>query len=162
VRRRIGGHQGHHRAEQDGGAERFGPEQQQGAGDVRAVREARRNDPPRVEVVVDSRRSNEVGELAGPELQILLVEHSFREPPEEPRHAALEYLAARAEHAGLGRERARQRQQIHLGPAGSVQHEQRRRVRPFAGRRLVDVLKAELLGHGWRRPGKGQPTFHRP
>ncbi len=66
--------------------------------------------PSRSSSYVAAAALDESGQLLGPPREILLVEHALGQPAEEPRRAALEHLAARAQHAGARQERAAQRE----------------------------------------------------
>ncbi len=59
--------------------------------------------------------------LAGPAAEIVDVEDAFRETPEKARHAPLEHIPPRTQHAGRRRKVRRDRQQVVLVAAGSVQ-----------------------------------------
>jgi len=126
-------------AQQDAAGERFGSQQQHCRRDIGAVRIAERD--RRGDTVVLARRRNEVGEIVGAPAHVVLVEHAFRQAAEEPRHAALQHLAARRQQRGAGRDRVAQRNEIVLVAAGAVQQEQRRRSRPIAGFEAVDELR---------------------
>ncbi len=119
--------------------------QEQADADVRAVREAERNDAGRVEAVGGGRRADELRELIGAHEQVGNVEHTDREAAEEARRGSLSYLAERAEERRARSELPAERHQIVLVAARSVQQQERRTGRA----RLEDVLEAEVLrGHG--------------
>ena len=55
--------------------------------------------------------------------EVGLVEHAFREPPEEPRHPGLDDVASRTQHWRARRYRLNKRNQVVLVTAGSVKCE---------------------------------------
>ena len=83
------------------------------------------------------RRGDEVRELRGAQFQIVDVEDPFGQAPEEPRHAAFEHPASRAQDACNGQERLGQRYEVVLVTARTVQEEQDRSA--TRRRRFIDV-----------------------
>jgi hypothetical protein len=55
---------------------------------------------------------DEARELVRPPLEVLEIEHSFGEAPEETWHAALEHLPARTQHRSIRQKSLAERQQI--------------------------------------------------
>jgi hypothetical protein len=70
---------------------------------------------------VIGRRAQESRERVRADLYVVIVEHAFGEPAEEPRGAALGDIAARTEKCGAGREHPAERDQAVLVVAGAVQ-----------------------------------------
>ena len=66
---------------------------------------------------------DEVAQPAGATLEVLDVEDSFREPPEESGPAVFEDLPSGTEQVGARGERVAELQQIVLVAAGSVQEQ---------------------------------------
>ena len=93
----------------------------------------------RIETVMRAGFADEVRKLRGTLPEIVQVEHSFREPAKEPRHAALEHLSSWTQHPSAGQQLRRHRDEIMFSTAGAVQHQQSRRAR----RRGVLVMMGE-------------------
>src|SRR5262249_10166086 len=95
--------------------------------------------------VVLACRLDEVGELVRTGAHVVLVEHAFRKPAEEARHAVLQHLAARGQERRAGRNHLAERKEVGFVTAGSVQDQEgtRRGLRP----RLETVDEREASHH---------------
>src|SRR5262245_52701234 len=119
------------------------PKQQHGSGDVGAVGITKRHGGR--QSVVLACRLDEVGELVRTGAHVVLVEHAFREPAEEARHAVLKHLAARGQERRAERNHLAERKEVGFVTAGSVQDQEgtRRGLRP----RLETVDEREASHH---------------
>jgi hypothetical protein len=66
-------------------------------------------------------RGDEIGQFVRSRLQILQIEHAFRQPPKEPRHSVLQNFSPRAKQRGVRIEFASERYEIALVSTGAVQ-----------------------------------------
>ena len=144
------GDERHHRAKKDGTGEGARAEQDEAAGDVRAVREAGGDDARGIEVIVSGRDREPRGEFRGAQPQVFDVEHAFGEAAEKPWHPSLEDLAARAEDARAGHQLIGERQKIVLVASRAVQEQQHGRAGILGGAIFVDE-RARVTRHTFSR-----------
>jgi hypothetical protein len=112
-------------------------QQENGRGDVRAVRVAQRQ--RLIQSVGATRFSNETGKFARSEPHILLVEQTLANAPEEARHGAFEHIPARGEERGCRRDLAAKRHEVVLVTARAVEKENRRESWVGAGLEAMDI-----------------------
>jgi len=87
---------------------------------------------------------DEIRQLGGVNFKVGQVEHAFRQPAEERRHAVLRDLAARRQQRRTGRQLRRERNEVVLVAAGAMQEQQRR----LAGlRRRDEAVDEAEIGH---------------
>src|ERR1700732_3848480 len=72
------------------------------------------------------------------------IEHAFRKPPEESRHAVLQDLTAWRKQRRAGSDHLAERHQVVFVSSGAMQDEQRPRLRPRAALKAVSERE---LGH---------------
>jgi hypothetical protein len=111
-------------ANQDRTGEELGVAQQQGRGDVGPVGEPDRVPGARDDAVLGAGGLDERGELVSAGPQVVLVEDTFAQPAEEPRHTVLEHRAARGQHRGAGNQRPPEAEQVVLVATRAVQQQQ--------------------------------------
>ena len=84
--------------------------------------------------------------ILGAPAQIGLIEDAFRQPSEEPGHAAFQDLAARGQQGGARGDRAAETQKVVLVAARAVEQQEGRTIRIRSG--LVAVDEGQF-GHGY-------------
>ena len=111
-----------------------GADEQNARGDVRAVREPRRDDLARVEVVVGGRRPNERDEILRSRVKVRDVENPFGQAAEKPRRAILRDGAARTDETRVGREHLAELNEVVLVATGAMEQQQRAASSPWGAR----------------------------
>ncbi len=126
--------------EENRGGKDTRPQEEEGGGDVCAVRIPHGDYARRVKPVLPGGRGDEIRELRGPLPEVFEIEDALREASEKPRHPALEYLASRAETRGAGRQVLPELEQVLLVSAGPVEEEQRRQALGLRGEKSMNEL----------------------
>src|ERR1700733_9964170 len=112
-------------------------QQEDGRGDVRAVRVAQRQ--RLIQSIGAARFSNETGEFTRSAPHILLVEQTLAKAPEEARHSAFEHIPARGEERRPRRDLAAKRHEVGLVATGAMEKENRRQDWVGAGLEAVNI-----------------------
>src|SRR4029079_8852517 len=95
------------------------------------------------------RRSDKIGQLVRPGLQIFQIEHTFGQSAEEPRPSVLQNFSARAKQRRIGIDFAAERYEIALASARAVQ-ESERSVRLTANEFVKKIrLRSHCLCGTW-------------
>ena len=120
-------------------------QQENGRGDVRAVRVAKRQ--RLIQSVGAARLHDEMAKFARPAPHIVLVEQTLAKAPEEAGPIAFEHIAARREKRRSRRDLAAKRHKVGLVAARAMEKENRRKRRVGAG---LEAMNIRQLGRHHR------------
>src|SRR5277367_3019117 len=119
--------------------------EQNGRGDVRAIRIAQRHRLS--EAIGVAGLGDEMAKLARPAADVVLVEQAFAIALEEARHVAFEHVPARRDERRPGGDLAAERQHVGFVAARSMEKENRRKARVDPRLEAMDV--GECARHQW-------------
>src|SRR6185295_17074165 len=156
----------HHGTEQHRALQQARTSQQQARRDVRAIREAHRDDSALVQRIRLGGRFDELRQTFRTRGEILLIEDPFANAAKEPECASFIHLTARAQKRGARENHSSERDQVVFVSSGAVEQQQRRASGDRSLRVWRDIAMHEsqrLAAHilGSRRLAEQRVSFPR-
>jgi len=138
----------HHGTQENGMAERFGAELEEGGGDVGAVRKADGGQACRIDFVVTGGGDQEIGECVRAAGDVVEIENALGKATEEAELAVLVDVTSRAEDGGAWGELFSEWEQVEFVAAGAVEEQEGR-----SGGRSFGLEEVVIGGEGHRMGG---------